>query len=179
MHAGQIETSSNVPPPPLVRVDFSSPGKGSRSIRSRSRRSVALITLAVLLSGVIVFFAARAFLHGRSRANELVSQLHTRISLRDWDGIYDDADTVYQGEMTRADSDALFAAINRKLGQVKRTSVQSLNLNVNGSGSYLSVQSETEFAGDEHATETIVWRSLGGAYHLHSYKIQSLPMLTK
>ena len=98
---------------------------------------------------------------------------------RDWSGIYSDADTVYQAETSSSDSQALFDAINRKLGQVNHTSQLTTNITVNNSGSYLTAQFRTEFAGDEHATETIVWRSLGGEYHLHSYNIQSLPLLTK
>ncbi len=98
---------------------------------------------------------------------------------KDWDGIYGDADAVYRAETARVDSEALFAAINRKLGQVNRASQLTTNITFNPSGSFLTAQFETNFSGDEHARETIVWRSLGGAYHLHSYNIQSLPLLTK
>ena len=98
---------------------------------------------------------------------------------KDWSGIYGDADGVYSAGTSRSDSEALFAAINRKLGPVNHTVQQATNITVNGSGSFLTAQFETQFAGDAHAKETIVWRSLGGAYHLHSYDIQSLPLLTK
>ncbi len=138
-----------------------------------------LVGLAIFLAALVIFFAARAYLRARSRADDLVGQLHTRMNQKDWDGIYGDADAVYQAEMSSSESQALFSAISRKLGQVTHTSQQTTNITVNNSGSYLTAEFETQFAEDEHATETIVWRSLGGAYHLHSYNIKSLPLLTR
>ncbi len=180
MHTGPAEITTDVPPPPLSRVAPAwGGGEAVRSARGRSRRSLWIVALVVLLGGLVVFFAGRAYLRAKSRANDLAGQLHARMNQKDWGGIYDNADAVYRAKMTSADSEALFAAINRKLGAVSQSSQQTTNLVVNNSGSYVTAQFETQFAGDPHATETIVWRSLGGAYHLHAYTIESLPLLTK
>ena len=181
MRAGPAELTTDVPPPPRrsrVAPSFGG-GAGRRGARGWSRRSIGIAALLILLGGLIVFFTGRAYVRARSRANELAGQLHSRMNQRDWAGIYGDADAVYQAGTTSADSEALFAAINRKLGPVTGTSQQTTNLTVNKSGSYLTAQFATQFAGDGRATETIIWRSLGGAYHLHAYSIQSLPLLTK
>ena len=98
---------------------------------------------------------------------------------RDFDGIYQDASSSYQAETSQSDSDALFSAVARKLGDVRQSSQQTMFSNVNSSGSYIRATFLTQFAGDDHATETIEWHSWGGGYHLQSYKIDSLPLITK
>lgn len=93
--------------------------------------------------------------------------------------IYDDADIAYRAQTSASDSALLFSGIQRKLGRPRDAKQLGTNINVNTAGSFLSATFETNFDPGVTATETIVWHSYGGAYHLQQYDVQSAALLTR
>lgn len=79
--------------------------------------------------------------------------------------------------MTKEDSDKLFGAIHRKLGNVKFSEFNNINVNATTSGTFITTVFVTNFA-NGYATETFIWVKDGDEPTLRTYNIQSKALIT-
>ena len=137
--------------------------------------ALGLLALSVSLSGCFGTFSGciGALAAGDKQAQTQAASVHDKMTRGDLAGIYDGADQRYRDAVTREKSDALFSAINRKLGAPQDCKQESFNMNATTSGTTLRLVCQTTFSKDASAVETFVWIKSSDQYRLLGYNIES------
>ncbi len=93
--------------------------------------------------------------------------------------IYATASPDYREATTAAQSEAIFTAIQKKLGQPVSSQQTRWQLNRTASGTFLTSVSKTEFSKQAAGEETFVWKQTEHGYKLAGYNISSNELITR
>lgn len=147
---------------------------------SRRRRIWPIVVAGLSIALVLgIYGCYRAGRAGQVQANGLGATLHDQMRAQDFGGIYSGASAAYQKAESRADSDALFAGIYRKLGAPAESKQLYVYISATTDGKIISAIFSTRFSKNAVARETIRWRKEQGSYRLLSYNINSKALLTR
>lgn len=141
---------------------------------SLARRAL-LVVLA--LAGALACGA----IAGKGLAEDGVTQFHQRLDTGAYDEIYEAVDEQFRATTTRADFTRILRAVHDKLGKVvstKQTNFFAQDRAGIGSGSYVSLTYETQFA-NGRGTESFNWRVDGGKARLVGYNINSVDLISR
>ena len=117
---------------------------------------------------------------GKSKqvAEQAVEQVHRQLDAEQFDRIYADAGDEFRKAGKAEDAQAYFAAIHKKLGNVKAAHETGYFVNTTLSGTTARVQYDSEFA-EGKAAESFVFSVRGEQATLVGYNINSPTLITK
>lgn len=96
-----------------------------------------------------------------------------------WDDIYANADPKYQEAVEGEKSQALFAAIHRKLGNMTKVTMDTWQIQATTSGTFLRAGFATTYSTGATSHDNFVWRKDDGVYRLVSWNINSDALILK
>ncbi len=134
------------------------------------RASIALMLLVVSALG-----ACSAGKDTRL-AEATVQRIREQLSAGDLAGIYDNAAADWKKSMSRAESDALLGAVNRKLGALKTSERKGWQDSYNTGGHFVELAYHTVFERGP-ADETFTIRLADNKATLAGYHINSMAMM--
>ncbi len=131
-----------------------------------------LLAMAMLIAG------CSDTVHGREIAEPEVAIFHDRLDAGKFDLIYENASPEFKNAVSKQKIQALFGAIERKLGKLKSSKQSNWNLRSFNGVTTVVLTYDTEFK-EGNATETFTYRVSDGTAQLLGYNIASLDMLIK
>lgn len=142
------------------------------------------VRIGSLLFAVLMAAAGLAGCFGKlaefqKQALTLDEAMHKEMAAGDLAGIYNNADPRYRDAVTREKSDALYAAIARKLGAPLDCKQGNTKFFVGTNGTMLTSVCATHFAKNATGTETFTWVKTGDTYKLLRYNINSDDLMTR
>lgn len=117
-------------------------------------------------------------LKGAEYAEVTVAKIREQMNARQFEQIYDESGADFKAATSREDGVALFAAVDRKLGRLKRARKINWQVNTHNMVTIAALVYESEYA-EGMATETFSVKVDDGKGELVGYNIQSLQMLIK
>lgn len=135
-------------------------------------RLLVLALLTISLSGCGDTIAAKGV------AEPEVKRFHELLKRRDFDAMYAATGQPFKSAVPKQEAVALFAAIDRKLGSLRKTERINWHVNTRNGVTTVALVYESKFK-DGKATETFTFRVQGGKPELIGYNIDSMDMLIK
>jgi hypothetical protein len=136
------------------------------------RNTVALIVT------LFMFIACASLTKGKGAAESAVNRFHQQLNAEKYGEIYAQADDKFRGVVKEADSNALFEAIHRKLGNVKNAALSNWRVNATTGGTFVSLAYDTEFT-EGRGMERFDFLVSGERASLINYNINSPLLITK
>ena len=143
-------------------------------IKKRIKKTELLLSIDLCLIAVI----ACNWAQGKDAAEKGVEQFHNQLNAGQFKEIYAQADESFKSAAKEEDAIALFDAVKRKLGDVKKASPMGFFANTNTSGTFVTLTYETEFS-EGKATEKFIFKINGEKALLYNYNIDSSLLITK
>ncbi len=134
--------------------------------------AVLLVLLSLILSG------CRDTINGKATAEPAVAGFREKMKAHDYEAIYSNAAAEFRSATPKEKVLALFAAIDRKLGPIKESTLVNWNVNTFNNKTHAVMVYSSKFA-EGDATETFTYRVDDQRAVLVGYNIASLDMLIK
>jgi hypothetical protein len=125
-----------------------------------------------------MFIGCASLTKGKGAAESAVNRFHQQLNAEKYGEIYAQSDEKYRGAVKEADSNALFEAIHRKLGNVKNATQSNWRVNATTGGTFVSLVYDTEFT-EGRGAEQFVFLVSGERATLLNYNINSPLLITK
>jgi len=132
----------------------------------------------------VVFLLVCLFITGcldtkaKGRAESAVAEFHQRLDAGDFTGIYAAAHAELKAATTESDFVALLAAVHKKLGLVRGSSLAGWRVNTVSGHSFVQLSYKTTFA-EGDGVESFNYRVDGGNPALLGYNINSNTLILK
>jgi hypothetical protein len=127
---------------------------------------------------LFMFIGCASLTKGKGAAESAVNRFHQQLNAEQYGEIYAQSDEKYRGAVKEADSNALFEAIHRKLGNVKNAAQSSWRVNATTGGTFVSLVYDTEFT-EGRGVERFDFLVGGERATLINYNINSPLLITK
>ena len=128
------------------------------------------------LAGLLLFLlwqGGSALYSGHKLADKAAQRFHSQLNSGEYEDICSEAADEAFAEEDKHDQFIHFLdSIHRKLGRAGTAKQIHINVNVTGSGTFVTSQFSTEFE-QGLADETFVWRKDGKLFKLYRYNVQS------
>jgi hypothetical protein len=134
--------------------------------------------LALLAVASLLLTACGDTISGKAVAEPEVARFHERLKLRDFEGLYQATGADFRKAVPKAKAQALFAAIDRKLGPLLETKQINWSVNTHNFTTTVVLVYASRYQEGE-ATETFTFRVSDKTPELIGYDIFSLDMLIK
>lgn len=137
-----------------------------------------LTNLLLLFIAGLVLAGCGDTIQGKSIAEPEVARFHERLNNQEFGTIYTSASEDFRKMIPQERAEALFAAIHRKLGRHKASSLVNWNVKTFNLTTTVVLAYQSNYT-DGDATETFTFRVTDGVADLVGYSINSLDMLIK
>lgn len=127
---------------------------------------------------LFMFIGCASLTKGKGAAESAVNRFHQQLNAEQYGEIYAQSDEKYRGAVKEADSNALFEAIHRKLGNIKIATQSNWRVNATTGGTFVSLGYNTEFT-EGRGVEQFVFLVSGERATLINYNINSPLLITK
>jgi hypothetical protein len=135
----------------------------------------------LIIIGVIFLFltiACSSLMQGKDLAEPAVEKFHTQFNDGKYAEIRDQADDEFKKIVTEEQMVELLAAIQRKLGKVKKATASGWRVNTTTAGTFANVTYDVEF--DEgKGTEQFVFHITDDKALLYNFNVNSPLLITK
>lgn len=141
------------------------------------RSEICLKTFS-LLAVVAILSGCSSTLQSKAKAEKAVENFHSQLNSQQFEQIYKDATPEYRRSTNLQESNELFSAIHRKLGNVKDAHETGFFVNVNFNGTFVRVGYNTQFESGP-AQEDFTWRVELDGPRLIGYNVNSRALITR
>ena len=135
-----------------------------------------LVFLTVIIS--LLLFGCTDTIKGKSVAEPKMAVFHDRFNAGQYEEIYSEAADEFQKAATKENLFDLLSAIDRKLGKVQSSSINSWNVKTFNLVTTVVFVADTQFE-QGTGTETFTFRVSGDKATLLGYNINSMDMMTR
>lgn len=149
-------------------------------MRPLSQRWFGSVVLAVVVSIGSSFLAScGSAVKNVSIAKDAVTQFHSQLDAEQYSAVYAATDTGFRSASTEADFTKLLEAIHRKLGTVRESDLQNVNVAWHtGEGATVNLTYNTKFSSGS-GIELFRWHISDNRAQLFAYRINSNDLITK
>ncbi|MCU0238848.1 MAG: DUF3887 domain-containing protein [Pyrinomonadaceae bacterium] len=130
----------------------------------------------ILLIFVFIVLACSTLTKGKAEGEKAVEKFRQQLAVENYDEIYQNSSKKFKEEATEVEAKELFEAVNKKLGKIRNSNLQSWRSQATTYGSFTTLVYETEFELDK-GIETFVLEMDGDEAKIAGYNVNSKAFL--